>query len=76
MDLTRKLLLMSGNAPKDSDTPLTLLPADGYAAMFADAPPPTAEDLRDLQPSGQCLDLRKPGRADADPPRPPIASVA
>ena len=30
-----------------AETP-ALVPADGYAAMFQDAPPPTADDLRGL----------------------------
>jgi hypothetical protein len=42
---------------KDSNVPAenpVLAPADGYAAMFQDAPPPTADDLRGLS----CVEVR------------------
>src|SRR5262245_1566067 len=49
-DLARKTL-MSRPPLKDLDPDLEFVAADGYAAMFADAPPPTADDLRDLETS-------------------------
>ncbi len=39
---------MPSTAPRNSSAQIELVPADGYAAMFEDAPAPTAEDLRDL----------------------------
>lgn len=44
---------MPPSAPKNLETQLQFVAADGYAAMFEDAPPPTAEDLRDLLPFEQ-----------------------
>jgi hypothetical protein len=44
---------MPPTAPKDLDSRPQFVAADGYAAMFEDAPPPTAEDLRDLLPFEQ-----------------------
>ena len=40
--------------PRSASSDPILLPADGYAAMFQDAPPPTAEDLRGLPSATAC----------------------
>ena len=42
---------MPQSASQDLDPKALFVAADGYAAMFEDAPAPTAEDLRDLQPA-------------------------
>lgn len=41
---------MPPTALKNLDSKTPFVPTDGYAAMFEDAPAPTPEDLRDLQP--------------------------
>jgi len=72
---------MPRTVPQDLDADLAFVAADGYASMFEDAPAPTAEDLRDLQPSEPTkpIEMRKPERS-APEQRPPIvrriASVA
>lgn len=45
---------MSRPPLKSLDPDLEFVAADGYAAMFEDAPPPTAEDLRDLESVSAC----------------------
>ena len=69
---------MSRTASKDLDPGLALVAADGYAAMFEDAPPPTEADLRGLEPSSACVDRNAPERRAPEERRERlrIASVA
>ena len=57
---------MSRHLHEDLDTDLAFVAADGYAAMFEDAPPPTEDDLRDLQPSARAIEMRPSERAPAE----------
>ena len=66
---------MSRTTPKDLDPKHELVAADGYAAMFQDAPPPTEDDLRDLQPS-ETDDEQRVAPAPQRRERLRIASVA
>ena len=66
-------------APKSRSTPRdladsTFVAADGYAAMFEDAPPPTEADLCGLEPSAPLADTPESAAADAPPRRLRIAS--
>jgi hypothetical protein len=69
---------MSRSTPKDLGPELAFVAADGYAAMFQDAPPPTEDDLRDLETSGTCVEMRAIERRSPEPLRERlrIASVA